>query len=138
MSWRGATVCDPATPLDSAIPFLPWTIVIYHSLFYLFYPLPLLSMPEGRRARLEALVLSQVPLRSFHLPPNFNQNNARSGLARDHLDFQLLLRGVPGASAFALAGTGERGRHVSHLPVHVQGTLARGLSIQLMAKEVFS
>ena len=70
MSWRGATALDPATPLDSAMPFLPWTIVIYHSLFYLFYPLPLVAMPEGRRARLEALVLSQVygyiPVRFKH------------------------------------------------------------------------
>ena len=45
---------------------------------------------------------------------------------------------MPRESAFALAGNGERGRHASRLPVHVRGTLARGLSLQLMAEVVIS
>ena len=59
MGWRGTTVFDPTTSLDLAIPFLAWTVVIYLSLFYFFYPLPLISMPDNKRGRQEALILSQ-------------------------------------------------------------------------------
>ncbi len=59
MSWRGTTVLDPTTSLDLAIPFMAWTVVIYLSLFYLFYPLPLISMPGNKRGRHEALIMSQ-------------------------------------------------------------------------------
>jgi len=59
MSWRGTTVLDPTTSLDLAIPFMAWTVVIYLSLFYLFYPLPLLSMPDNKSGRYEALIMSQ-------------------------------------------------------------------------------
>ena len=59
MGWLGGTVLDPTTSLDMAIPFMAWTVVIYLSLFYFFYPLPLISMPNNKRERYEALILSQ-------------------------------------------------------------------------------
>ena len=59
MGWVGRTVLDPTTSLDLAIPFMAWTVVIYLSLFYFFYPLPLVSMPNNKRGRYEALILSQ-------------------------------------------------------------------------------
>ena len=58
--------------------------------------------------------------------------------ARHHRHFQRLLRGVPRESALALAGIGECGRHASRLQVHVRGTLARGLPLQLVAEVVIS
>ncbi|MEE2812408.1 MAG: phosphatase PAP2 family protein [Candidatus Thermoplasmatota archaeon] len=60
MAWRGVTVFDPTTSIDLAIPFIAWTVIIYQSLFYFFYPLPLFSMPDTKKARHEALVLSQA------------------------------------------------------------------------------
>ena len=59
MNWRGTTVFDPVTSIDLAIPFMAWTIVIYQSLFYFFYPLPLISLPNEKKMRHEALLLSQ-------------------------------------------------------------------------------
>ena len=59
MGWWGTTVLDPTTSLDLAIPFMAWTVVIYLSLFYFFYPLPLMSMPDNKRGRNEALIMSQ-------------------------------------------------------------------------------
>ena len=59
MGWVGRTVLDPTTSLDLAIPFMAWTVVIYLSLFFFFYPLPLVSMPNNKRGRYEALILSQ-------------------------------------------------------------------------------
>ena len=59
MGWQGTTVLDPTTSLDLAIPFMAWTIVIYLSLFYFFYPLPLISTPGDKRGRYEALIMSQ-------------------------------------------------------------------------------
>jgi len=59
MAWRGTTIFDPTTSLDLAIPFMAWTVVIYQSLFYFFYPLPLISTPNDQRSRCEALILSQ-------------------------------------------------------------------------------
>jgi len=59
MNWRGTTVFDPVTSIDLAIPFMAWTIVIYQSLFFLFYPLPLFSLPKEKKMRYEALILSQ-------------------------------------------------------------------------------
>ncbi|MDE0708151.1 MAG: phosphatase PAP2 family protein [Candidatus Poseidoniales archaeon] len=59
MALRGTTVFDPTTSLDLAIPFMAWTIVIYQSLFYFFYPLPLISVPNNQRGRYEALIMSQ-------------------------------------------------------------------------------
>ena len=59
MGWWGTTVLDPTTSLDLAIPFMAWTVVIYLSLFYFFYLLPLISMPDNKRGRQEALILSQ-------------------------------------------------------------------------------
>lgn len=59
MSWRGTTVFDPTTSLDLAIPFMAWTVAIYLSLFYFFYPLPLISMPDNKRGRYESLIMSQ-------------------------------------------------------------------------------
>ena len=65
MSMRGTTVFDPVTSIDLAIPFMAWTVVIYLSLFYLFYPLPLISMPNSQRGRNEALILSQSMILLF-------------------------------------------------------------------------
>ena len=65
MSMRGATFFDPSTSFDLAIPFMAWTVVIYLSLFYLFYPLPLISMPNNKRGRDEALILSQSMILLF-------------------------------------------------------------------------
>jgi len=59
MTSRGITVFDPVTSIDLAIPFLAWTLLIYHSLFYFFYPLPLVSMPDTKRGRYEVLILGQ-------------------------------------------------------------------------------
>ena len=59
MAWRGTTVWDPTTSLDLGIPFLAWTIVLYLSLFFLFYPLPLFSMPNTSEARREAMLMGQ-------------------------------------------------------------------------------
>ena len=59
MGWQGRTMLDPTTSLDLAIPFMAWTIVIYLSLFYFFYLLPLFSTPDDKRGRYEALIMSQ-------------------------------------------------------------------------------
>lgn len=59
MGWRGTTVWDPTTALDLAIPFMAWTVLVYLSLFYLFYPLPLFSMPDTAAGRREALLMCQ-------------------------------------------------------------------------------
>jgi hypothetical protein len=60
MAWRGVTIFDPTTSMDFSIPFIAWTVIIYQSLFYFFYPLPLFSMPDTKKARHEALLLSQA------------------------------------------------------------------------------
>ncbi len=59
MGSQGRTVLDPTTSLDLAIPFMAWTIVIYLSLFYFFYLLPIFSTPDDKRGRHEALIMSQ-------------------------------------------------------------------------------
>ncbi|MFT7677316.1 MAG: membrane-associated phospholipid phosphatase [Planctomycetota bacterium] len=50
---RGVTVFDPAQvfvvegrTLDSRIPYLPWTILVYHGLFELLLCLPFLTYPK--------------------------------------------------------------------------------------------
>ena len=65
MGWWGTTVLDPTTSLDLTIPFMAWTVVIYLSLFYFFYPLPLMSMPDNNRGRQEALIMSQSLIMLF-------------------------------------------------------------------------
>jgi len=60
MKNQGDTLIDPTTALDLAIPIIPWTIIIYFTLFYFFYPLPAFSMPKEKKGRYEALVLSQA------------------------------------------------------------------------------
>jgi len=59
MDARGITVWDPMTSLDAAIPFLAWTVLFYHSLYFLFYPLPLYSMPDTMQARREMILCGQ-------------------------------------------------------------------------------
>ena len=60
MNIRGTTVIDPTMALDLVIPIIPWTVIIYFTLFYFFYPLPLFSMPKEKKGRYEALVMSQA------------------------------------------------------------------------------
>ena len=62
MNIRGTTVIDPTMALDLVIPIIPWTVIIYFTLFYFFYPLPLFSMPKEKKGRYEALVMSQACL----------------------------------------------------------------------------
>lgn len=57
--WRGITAWDPATWIDAAIPVLPWTIVIYHTL-YAYFAAPLLCPPRTDRGRVQALLCIQT------------------------------------------------------------------------------
>ena len=59
MDSRGVTVWDPMTSLDAAIPFIAWSVLFYHSLYFLFYPLPLYAMPGTTRARTEMILCGQ-------------------------------------------------------------------------------
>lgn len=60
MEVNGNTVWDPSFYLDHQIPFLAWTIVFYHTLYIVFYPLPWISMPDTERSRKEMLICSQA------------------------------------------------------------------------------
>ncbi len=55
---RGVAVWDPATPLDALVPALPWTILVYASL-YVDYALVAVLAPRGARGAREALRLAQ-------------------------------------------------------------------------------
>lgn len=55
---RGVALWDPATPLDARIPAVPWTILLYASL-YVDYALVALAAPPGERGAREALRLAQ-------------------------------------------------------------------------------
>lgn len=55
--WRKASVLDVLTPLDTALPFLPWMVVFYVS-FYACFPLMFwLGAAEHRRHQGERLTL---------------------------------------------------------------------------------
>lgn len=51
---------DPKMGLDDQIPFIPISIFIYLSLFFLFIPLPLFCMPNTERARRELMLFGQA------------------------------------------------------------------------------
>ena len=51
---------DPKLGLDDQIPFIPESIFIYNTLFWLFIPLPLYCMPNTERARKELIVFCQA------------------------------------------------------------------------------
>jgi len=51
---------DPGTAFDERVPILPWTVIIYMSLFWLFYPLTFLASPSDRRGRAQACALIQA------------------------------------------------------------------------------
>ncbi|MDP6410523.1 MAG: phosphatase PAP2 family protein [Planctomycetota bacterium] len=57
--WRGITAWDPGTWIDDAIPALPWTIVVYLSLFA-YFAAPLACPPRGDRGRLQTLLCIQA------------------------------------------------------------------------------
>lgn len=58
---RGASAWDPATALDLAIPALPWTLLVYLTL-YLYYPFAGLAAPRDDRGRLMLLAHAQAML----------------------------------------------------------------------------
>ena len=51
---------DPKMGLDDQIPFIPISIFIYLSLFFLFIPLPLFCMSNTERARRELMLFGQA------------------------------------------------------------------------------
>ncbi len=55
----GSSSFDPSSGLDAAIPALPWTSLIYLSLFWLFYPLSFFAGPADRRGRMQVYSLMQ-------------------------------------------------------------------------------
>jgi len=59
MDWRNETVWDPTMGLDLSIPFVPASILAYYTLYFVFYPLPLFSMPDSARGRAEMLLCGQ-------------------------------------------------------------------------------
>ncbi len=58
MAYRGTTIWDPSFALDFQIPFIPWTILFYYTLFFVFYPLPFFTNTSDKRE--EILILSQA------------------------------------------------------------------------------
>ena len=57
MKYRDVTSWDPTFSLDLEIPFLPWTIIFYSTLYFVFYPLPFFVVKNEKIK--EVLVLSQ-------------------------------------------------------------------------------
>lgn len=55
-AWRGLSLFDETTVLDRILPVLPWSVVVYNSL-YLFYALLLFAHPRNDAGRLELLVV---------------------------------------------------------------------------------
>jgi membrane-associated phospholipid phosphatase len=55
----GNSFFDPSSALDGSFPTLPWTILIYLSLFWLFYPLTFFICPNHQRGRLQIYSLVQ-------------------------------------------------------------------------------
>lgn len=53
---RGVTVWSPETALDGRIPFLPWSFVLYATL-YLYFPLPFLVAERSAVGRRELMAL---------------------------------------------------------------------------------
>jgi membrane-associated phospholipid phosphatase len=49
----GNSFFNPYSQLDSIFPTIPWTILIYLSLFWLFYPLTFFICPNHQRGRLQ-------------------------------------------------------------------------------------
>ena len=64
MHYRESTVWDPSFALDSQIPFIPWTILIYSTLYFVFYPLPYFTIKNDRLKELlilsQAMIISQI------------------------------------------------------------------------------
>ena len=57
MEYRNVTIWDPSLSLDFEIPFLPWSIIFYSTLYFVFYPLPFFIVKNEKIK--EVLVLSQ-------------------------------------------------------------------------------
>ena len=55
----GNSFFDPSSSLDNSFPTLPWTVLIYLSLFWLFYPLTFFIAPNHRRGRFQIYSLVQ-------------------------------------------------------------------------------
>ena len=54
------SVWDFSIPLDHQIPFIAWSVLFYHTLYIVFYPLPLFSVPDSNQGRKEMLICSQA------------------------------------------------------------------------------
>lgn len=61
---RGFTAWDPTSPWDDVVPALPWTILIYLTLYF-YFPLPLLVADRTRRGRCEFALFIQGMLLLF-------------------------------------------------------------------------
>jgi membrane-associated phospholipid phosphatase len=57
-AWRGRTVWDPSTRLDFLIPFVPWSVVAYMTVYF-YFPLAYGALPRTDRGRYELLLLHQ-------------------------------------------------------------------------------
>lgn len=62
MASLGRTVWDPTSAIDLAIPFIPWSIVAYYNLYWLFYPLPIWAHPSTPSGRKELYLTGQAML----------------------------------------------------------------------------
>jgi hypothetical protein len=61
---RGVTTWDPTSTWDTALPAMPWTVLVYLTL-YLYLPLPILSAGRSNRGRRELAILGQGMLLLF-------------------------------------------------------------------------
>ncbi|MFT7668012.1 MAG: hypothetical protein ACI8X5_000698 [Planctomycetota bacterium] len=52
--WRGVSLWDSTSFIDRAVPALPWTVLVYMSL-YLYFPITMLLAPRGKRGTLAIL-----------------------------------------------------------------------------------
>jgi membrane-associated phospholipid phosphatase len=61
---RGLTSWDPSSSWDHSVPALPWTVIIYLTL-YLYSPLPIFAAKRDERGRRELAFLAQGMLLLF-------------------------------------------------------------------------